>query len=269
MSDDHSQCQPVRIDPERVRAMHATLGLSGKAPSTGDPLPHFWHWTQFWDVVGPLGLGRDGHPKVGGFIPDLGLPRRMWAGGALEFHKPLIVGEEAWRSSKVVDVARKEGRSGPLAFVTVAHEISGASGVSIIERQDLVYREDADPDAPVVAPKQAPLDEDIREVHSVTSTDLFRYSALTFNGHRIHYDLDYARDVEGYPGLVTHGPLLAQWLIALAERELGGLAGFSFRAVAPLFHFEAVEVCGKRVDRGLDMWVRGPDGRLAMTAKAH
>lgn len=268
MKEHHTQSQQARIDPQKVAAMHASLGLEGEAPSSGDPLPHFWHWSLFWDVVGPGDLGRDGHPKLGGFIPDLGLPRRMWAGGALEFLRPLIVGDEVLCISKVVDVVQKDGRTGPLAFVRVEHEISDGTGVCIKERQDLVYREEPDPDAPVIASKQAPKDEDVRESHSVTTTDLFRYSALTFNGHRIHYDLDYARDIEGYPGLVIHGPLLAQWLIALAERELGELAEFSFRAVAPLFHFETVEVCAKRGTDGLDLWVRGPDGRLAMTAEA-
>jgi len=153
--------------------------------------------------VGPGDLGRDGHPKLGGFIPDLGLPRRMWAGGALEFLRPLIVGDEVW----------------------VEHEISDGTGVCIKERQDLVYREEPDPDAPVIASKQAPKDEDVRESHSVTTTDLFRYSALTFNGHRIHYDLDYARDIEGYPGLVIHGPLLAQWLIILRRSRFVRSAG--------------------------------------------
>ena len=248
--------------------MHAVLGRDGPVPEVGDPLPHFWHWTQFWTISAADGLGRDGHPKVGGFIPDMGLPRRMWAGGSLEFLEPLRVGAEAKRVSTIANVVRKDGRSGPLAFVTVAHVISSGGTVCVKERQDLVYREDVDPDAPPVAITSAPVDEHVKRVHSVTTTDLFRYSALTFNGHRIHYDLDYARDVEGYPGLVTHGPLLAQWLIALAERELSHLARFSFRAVAPVFHFEVVEVCAKRAGEGLEMWVRGPDGRLAMTAEA-
>lgn len=268
MNEHGNQRETVRIEPVRVEATHAALAAEGKPPRAGEALPLFWHWTQFWTIERPSSLGRDGHPKVGGFIPDLGLPRRMWAGGSLQFISPLIVGETAERVSQVIDIKKKEGRSGPLAFVTVEHVISMGDRLCIKERQDLVYRKDPDPGAPQPNAITAPGDETARTSHSVTTTDLFRYSALTFNGHRIHYDLEYARDVEGYPGLVTHGPLLAQRLIELAKRELGQLHRFDFRAVSPLFHFEAFDVCSKPAKDGLEMWVKGPNGRLAMTASA-
>lgn len=248
--------------------MHAALGLSGLAPGEGDTLPHFWHWGQFWDIHEPSGLGRDGHPKLGGLIPDLGLPRRMWAGGQLEFDRPLRLGQKATRKTHVEKVLKKTGRSGPLAFVTLCHEIFQHGQLCLKEMQDLVYRNDPTPDDPTPKPVAAPTDMQHQRIFSVTTTDLFRYSALTFNGHRIHYDLDYARDVEGYPGLVTHGPLLAHRMIALSTDVLGDVAAFSFRAVAPLFHFETFTVCAKSTDEGLSLWVAGPDGRLAMTGLA-
>jgi len=269
MNAPNSHSQTVTIDPVRVEAMHAALARSGPPPCAGDPLPHFWHWSHFWEIAAKDALGRDGHPKRGGLIPDLGLPRRMWAGGALTFKAPLKIGAPATRATKVVDVVQKTGRTGPLAFVTLEHGISQDGRLCITERQDLVYREDPDPSAAAPTPKAAPKDEQTRVPHTTTPTDLFRYSALTFNGHRIHYDADYARDVEGYPGLITHGPLLAQRLIELAEGELGGLAAFSFRAVSPIFQFETFETCARIDTDKLSLWVRGPDGRLAMTAEAH
>jgi len=260
--------QKTLIDPMRVAAMQAALGHAGQAPSAGEALPHFWHWSQFWDISQPDQLGRDGHPKTGTFIPDLNLPRRMWAGGSLDFKVPLKIGTDAERTSKIMDITKKTGRSGPLAFVTIEHEIKQSGQLCISERQDLVYRDDPAPNAPPLASKLAPNGEDALIAHSVTKTDLFRYSALTFNGHRIHYDLEYAQEVEGYPGLVTHGPLLAQRLIELAMRELGDVNRFAFRAVSPLFHFEQFEACAKASETGLDLWIRGPDGRLNMTAQA-
>lgn len=256
------------LDPARAHALHAALDLPGPPPAEGDPLPHFWHWIHFWDIHPPGALGRDGHPRTGGFIPDTGLPRRMWAGGALEWVAALPLGAPARRRSVIADVARKEGRSGPLAFVSVTHEISGAGGTAIRERQELVYRPDPSPGDPSPEPRPAPSDETLAETFRSDPTQLFRYSALTFNGHRIHYDLDYCREVEGYPGLVVHGPLLAQRLIGLAARSLPRLSRFSFRAVAPVFHFESYTACAKPAGEGLAMWVRAGDGRLAMTAAA-
>lgn len=263
-----SQIETVQIDPLRVRAMHAALGMSGPPPTVGDALPHFWHWGQFWDIFSPDKLGRDGHSKVGDFIPDMGLPRRMWAGGTLEFRHPLVVGQTAERSSRIAQSTRKTGKTGPLAFVTVNHEMRMDGRLCVAEQQDLVYRQDPTPSDPKPVPPMAPTDETNRRRYEVTTTDLFRYSALTFNGHRIHYDLEYAQKIECYPGLIVHGPLLAQRMIELAQELLGGINQFSFRAVSPIFHFEAFEICAKSADSELDMWVRGPDGRLAMTGKA-
>lgn len=260
-----SQITTDMMDHARGAALQVALGL---APTirTGSALPPFFHQLHFWEPHPPERLGRDGHPATGlGLIPDLGLPRRMWAGGRLAFDAPLIAGTPAQKVTTIDSITRKEGRTGPLGFVTLRHEITQNGTTCVTEWQDLVYREDPSPDAVAPAPPDARRDEDLcRRVH-FDSTLLFRYSALTFNGHRIHYDLDYARDVEGYGGLVTHGPLLAQHLMLLATERLGQLRQFSFRATAPLMHFEAADLCWR--DDGT-MWVRGPDGRQCMQAQS-
>ena len=261
-----SQIDP--LDPARAQALHATLGLSGPTPVTGDQLPPFWHYIYFWEAQPPQDLGRDGHPKTGGFIPDTGLPRRMWAGGALEFFKAPKLGLPAERVSKITAIDKKQGRSGALAVVTLDHELSQNGILCVRERQDLIYREDADPNAAQPVPVQAPTDDQHSRLARFDSTLLFRYSALTFNGHRIHYDRDYCQTVEGYPGLVTHGPLLAQMLIHFAVDLLGTLRTFEFRATSPLFDFEAATLCAKNEKAAISLWVRGPDGRLCMSAKA-
>ena len=221
------------IDPERVAALHATLNHPGPAPGVGDPLPPFWHYIHFWEALPAAGLGRDGHPKTGDFIPDLGLPRRMWAGGTLEFHEPLIIGSPATKITKITNVDRKTGRAGDLGVVTLSHTLMQNGRPCISEEQNLLYRSELDPSAPKPVPPVAPTNETICRDRRFSTTDLFRYSALTFNGHRIHYDRDYAKEVEGYSGLVVHGPLLAQMLIEIAEGMLGELKKFSFRATAP------------------------------------
>lgn len=256
------------LDPARAAALQATLGLPGPTLTYGDALPPFWHYVYFWEAQPPALLGRDGHPKTGGFIPDTGLPRRMWAGGSLEFLSAPRLGEQAERISTIKAVDRKDGRSGALAVVTLVHDLLQSGQVCVRERQDLIYREDPGPLAAAVPPKQAPTNEDHHQTVSFNPTLLFRYSALTFNGHRIHYDRDYCKSVEGYPGLVVHGPLLAQMLIHFASSLLGKLNRFSFRATAPLFDFETATLCASKTDTGFDLWVRGPDGRLNMTAEA-
>ena len=256
------------LDPARAQALFASLGLDGVPPQKGDHLPPFWHHIYFWEALGPAFLGRDGHPKTGGFIPDTGLPRRMWAGGSLEFLMPVLLGETAEKTSTVSALERKSGRSGDLAVVTLRHELRQGGALAVIERQDLIYRQDPEPETVKTTPPSAPEDEDFTHQVAFSPTLLFRYSALTFNGHRIHYDRDYCQSVEGYAGLVVHGPLLAQLLIHLADDTLNGLQRFSFRATAPLFDFETAELCYRRVEGGLSLWVRGPDGRLCMTAEA-
>ena len=269
MNKDTRQQIETRIDADRARALHATLGRPGSPPGEGDALPTFWHWTQFWITEPPDRLGRDGHPAHGDHLPDTGLPRRMWAGGALDFHAPLIIGMQAKRVSTAGPVVKKQGRSGPLAFLTITHEVFQDGRLCIHETQDLVFREDPAPGAPAPSTKPAPTDADWRKDLQAGTTELFRYSALTFNGHRIHYDLPYAREVEGYAGLVVHGPLMAQRLVELAEDNLGPLSRFTFRALAPVMHTDPFSACGNAAGTGQsDLWIRREDGALAMTASA-
>lgn len=262
MRDDTSETRLTdRLDPARANALLAALGRPERLEA-GDALPPFFHHIHFWEPQPPEALGRDGHPRTGGLIPDLGLPRRMWAGGGLRFLAPLRAGQEAEKRTVCETVARKTGRSGPLAFVTLRHEIRQDGKICVEERQDLVYREDPSPDAPQPVPPEARRDESQARVARFDSTLLFRYSALTFNGHRIHYDADYARAVEGYADLVVHGPLLAQLLMLLAE-EQAPLSAFRFRATAPVTLGEEVTLC-----RDADSaWVRGADGRQCMIAE--
>ena len=259
----HHSCQSDTLDPARARALAVSLGLA-KEIEADTPLPPFFHQIYFWDAQPAEALGPDGHPRVGGLIPDMGLPRRMWAGGRLQFHYPLRAGTLAEKHSQCTSAERKEGRSGPLALVTLRHDIFQAGRLCVTDHQDLFYRRAADPDAPAPVPPAAPEDEESAREVSFSPTLLFRYSALTFNGHRIHYDLPYARAREGYAGLVVHGPLLAQYLMLMAAEELGPLAEFSFRATAALMDFETASLCR----RGCRLWVRGPDGRQCMIAQA-
>ncbi|WP_254813756.1 acyl dehydratase [Rhodovulum sp. ES.010] len=260
---DRTQTFRDAMDPSRAAALHATLGLDGPPPKARDALPPFFHQVYFWDPQPAPALGRDGHPALGGFIPDMGLPRRMWAGGRLTFYGPLRLGMPAEKTTTIAAVERKQGRSGPLGFITLCHNIVQGGVLRVREEQDLVYREDPRPGAPQPAPPEAPGGaEDSSEAH-FTPTLLFRYSALTFNGHRIHYDRDYARDVEGYGGLVVHGPLLAQLLMLRAEAH-APLRAFRFRARSALIDTEAATLCRA----GTTHWVAAPDGRLCMGAEA-
>lgn len=258
-----SESQNDVIDPARAAAFQVALGQIPDI-TAGSALPPFFHQLYFWTPRPPAELGRDGHPKLGGLIPDMGLPRRMWAGGRLEFAAPLIAGQPATRLSVTEAAVHKHGRSGPLAFVTLRHEIRQDDKPCLTEWQDLVYRRDPDRQMSQPAPPMTRNDETDRRTARFDSTLLFRYSALTFNGHRIHYDLDYARDVEGYDGLVVHGPLLAQHLMLMASDLMGPLAEFAFRAFSPLMHSETAELCRN----GRDLWVRGPDGRKCLGAVA-
>ena len=252
------------IRPEPARGLHATLDCPGSPPARGDTMPPAWHWLYFLEITPLSAAGRDGHPKRGDFLPPVALPRRMWAGGRLRFEAPIRIGEALTKHSTVLDVQRKSGRSGELCFVTVRHEIRAGASLKMSEEHDIVYREDPKPDAPIKQPAMAPDGETRSADISYTTTKLFRYSALTFNGHRIHYDEAYARRVEGYDGLVVHGPLLAQHLMLLATRRLGVLKEFTYRATAPLLHHETGQLCAKADS----YWVAGPDGRQCMIATA-
>ena len=249
-----------------VRALAATLDRDDPEPRPGDALPPLWHWLYFLPVHRQSELGPDGHARRGGFLPPVPLPRRMWAGGRFEFHRPLRIGETVERVSRILDVRYKEGRTGPLVFVVVRHQI----GDAITEEQDIVYRDSgAAPRAASVGHRPPPQAAWQRVIHP-DDVLLFRYSALTFNGHRIHYDRRYATEVEGYPGLVVHGPLLATLLLDLLRRNLPQLnvARFTFRANSPLFDIAPFAVCGQPQGDNVSLWAKGADGELALEAAA-
>jgi 3-methylfumaryl-CoA hydratase len=252
---------------ERVRALQVTLERPERPLGVGDPLPPLWHWLFFWPLAPRSGLGRDGHPALGGFLPPLGPARRMWAGSRVTFHAPLPIGAAIERRSTIADIRLKAGRSGQLAFVTVRHEISGQQGLALTEEQDIVYREDVLAPAAERPAEPAPEGAAFSESQLADPVMLFRYSALTFNGHRIHYDRPYATEVEGYRGLVVHGPLLATLMVDLAVRSWRErpIATFEFRGRQPVIAGEPFTVNGTPRDSAtLDLWIAHAGGALAM-----
>jgi 3-methylfumaryl-CoA hydratase len=260
------------VTRQLVRGLRATLFLDIGAAQPGEPAPLTVHWCLAQPVVPMSELGPDGHPARGGFLPPVPLPRRMWAGGELEFLDTLRVGDEASRSSEIADVTMKTGSTGTLCFVAVKHVISTARGVAIRERQDIVYRDVATgASSPAPAkPTAAPTTASHRESHMADPVLLFRYSALTFNGHRIHYDRDYVTKVEGYPGLVFHGPMQAALLVEMAARLHGGAAPkkFSYRGVQPLFDGAEFSVNANETAGGMELWTANAAGVPTMKATA-
>jgi 3-methylfumaryl-CoA hydratase len=259
------------VTPAPVMGLSATLDRPDPEPRPGSDVPPLWHWLYFLPMARQGEIDVDGHPRRGGFLPPVPLPRRMWAGGRLAFEHPLQVGDEITRVSRIAAVDVKEGRSGPLVFVTVRHEISNARGLALSEEHDIVYREAPRPDAPAARPQPAPAEATFSRGIVPDPVLLFRYSALTFNGHRIHYDRSYVTEVEGYPGLVVHGPLIATLLVDLLRRDSPQLRlrRFEFRALRPVFDIHPFSVCGTH-DGGNrhSLWARDHEGFLAMQASA-
>ncbi|SDE11933.1 FAS1-like dehydratase domain-containing protein [Rhodospira trueperi] len=258
--------------PVPVKLMQATLNDAAVEPTPGDALPPLWHWLYFLPDAPMSNVGPDGHPKRGGFLPAIPLERRMWAGGRLTFQgDPLRVGDTITRDSEILDVQEKSGKAGDMVFVTVRHRVSTPRGLAVEEEQDIVYIA-----MPTVfkppPPQEAPADPAWRDPVAVDPVLLFRYSALTFNGHRIHYDRPYAMETEKYPGLVVHGPLQAMMLMESARRRepTRRVASYAFRGVRPLFDFDPVAVHGyARDDGGHDLMTVNGDGLVCMKATVH
>jgi len=254
-------------------ALSATLDRDpGQAPA-GTPLPPLWHWLYFLPLYRQSEVGPDGHAQRGGFLPPVPLPRRMWAASQLEFKRPLRLGDAIRRVSTITDVSEKSGRTGALVFVKVRHEIRANDEASpaIVEFHDIVFRE-APKDVDVSPPRVAPAQSRWQRRVVPDAVLLFRYSALTFNAHRIHYDRKYVTGVEGYPGLVVHGPLIATLLLDLLREKLpdATVRRYEFRAVRPLFDTNAFDVCGEpaRDGRSVRLWAKDHEGSLAMDATA-
>ncbi|MBN6738511.1 FAS1-like dehydratase domain-containing protein [Burkholderia multivorans] len=259
-----------RITPAPIRLLRATLD-DAEPSALPDTLPPLWHWLYFLPGERQSNIGTDGHARRGGFLPPVALPRRMWAGGRLQFLRPLAVDTPIQRRSTIANVQSKSGRSGQLVFVTVLHEIGDAQGVAIREEQDIVYRDAPPPAAagtPAPAAQPAPTDEQYSRIVTPDPVLLMRFSALTFTGHRIHYDRPYAMEEEGYPGLVVHGPLIALLLMEELRRRHPGktIRAFDFKAVSPLFDTAPFTVNGKLEGHTARVWARGPQGQLAMQA---
>jgi 3-methylfumaryl-CoA hydratase len=255
-------------------ALSALLDRPAERPVVGTPLPPLWHWLYFLPLHRQAEIGPDGHARRGGFLPPVPLPRRMWAGSQFEFHAPLRVGDAITRLSTIEDVTTKQGRTGSLVFVKVRHEVrsNGAAEPAIVEHHDIVYREarqpgDVEP-PPQAAEAGAPWQRDIVPDDVL----LFRYSALTFNGHRIHYDRKYVTEVEGYPGLIVHGPLIATLLMDLLRTHLpdAGVQSFRFKAVRPTFDLHPFRVNGAPQADGktVRLWAQDHEGWLTMDAVA-
>jgi 3-methylfumaryl-CoA hydratase len=258
------------VTAQLAKGLRATLFQEIGEPKPGDAAPFTIHWCLGQPVFPMSELGPDGHPSRGGFLPPVPLPRRMWAGGELEFVDTLRVGDEARRVSRISDVTLKTGSTGTLCFVSVAHEVTTSRGVAIRERQDIVYRDvgGAAP-APAKAPPPPPVAKH-RETHLSDPVLLFRYSALTFNGHRIHYDRDYVTKVEGYPGLIFHGPLQATFIVEMAAKLHGGRppGKLSYRGVQPLFEGSEFSINANPTDAGMELWTANAAGQPTMKGTA-
>jgi 3-methylfumaryl-CoA hydratase len=262
------------IHPTPVLALNATLDHEPVDATAGMALPPLWHWLYFLPRHRQSEIGADGHAKRGGFLPPVPLPRRMWAGSQFEFRSPIRVGDTVERTSTIDDVTSKSGRSGELVFVKVRHELrcNGRPDPSLVEFHDIVYRPLRQPGEADPPPKQPEGQAQWQREIVPDDVLLFRYSALTFNGHRIHYDRKYVTEVEGYPGLVVHGPLIATLLMDLLRREWPGaeVASFRFRAVRPTFDLHPFRVCGRPSVEGktVALWAQDHEGWLTMDATA-
>ena len=262
------------IGPTPVVALTATLDHPATSADTGTALPPLWHWLYFLPMHRQSEIGPDGHAKRGGFLPPVPLPRRMWAGSQFEFRTPIRVGDRVARTSTIADVTSKEGRTGRLVFVKVRHELRCDDAVepALVEFHDIVYREAQGPNDVVPPPQPAPADAAWHRSIVPDDVLLFRYSALTFNGHRIHYDRRYVTEVEGYPGLIVHGPLIATLLLDLLRRERpdAEVASFRFKAVRPTFDLHPFSVNGQPQTDGktVRLWAADHEGWLTMDATA-
>ena len=267
MGRTETRTDTVTVAP--LVALSALLDRDDPPPSLGDAAPPLAHWLYFLPSYRQSEAGPDGHAVKGSFLPPIALPRRMWAGSRLEFLRPLIVGSAIERVSTITNIAEKEGRSGKLVFVTVRHEVSDAEGLLLSDEHDIVFRaEGALASEPVHAPSGAMWR---REIHP-DPVLLFRYSAVTFNSHRIHYDHPYVTKVEGYPGLVVHGPLTATLLIDLLRRNAPEVEvkTFDFRALRPLYDTASFFTCGlpQEQNRKARLWTRDAEGAVSMEAIA-
>jgi 3-methylfumaryl-CoA hydratase len=261
--------ETITLDP--ALRFHAMLDNEGPAPAAGGELPPLWHWLYFLPKPATREMGVDGHARRGGFMPPVQLPRRMFAGSQMEFHSPLIIGREARREREIMSVERKDGREGPLVFVGVRERIEMNGRLCVEEHQTIVYRNAGAPAPTPPSQKQwapAPADAWTRIV-TPDPVLLFRFAALTFNAHRIHYDRPYATQEEGYPGLIVQGPMVAMLLLELVRHQgRRRIASYSFRSRAPLFDLAPFRLSGTPKAAHVELLAEGPGGVRAMEAQA-
>jgi 3-methylfumaryl-CoA hydratase len=258
------------VTGQLVKGLRATLFQEIGEPKPGDAAPWTVHWCLAQPVYPMSQLGPDGHPTRGGFLPPVPLPRRMWAGGELEFFAPLRVGDQMTRASRISDVTMKTGSTGVLCFVSVEHLITTPRGTALRERQDIVYRDMSTAQSAAPGKPAPPPVAMHRESHMADPVLLFRYSALTFNGHRIHYDRDYVTKVEGYPGLIFHGPLQATFIVELAAKLHGGKPPkkLGYRGLQPLFEGSEFSINANTTDNGMELWIANAAGQPTMKGTA-
>lgn len=269
--EGRSETLQERLAEAPAQGLAATLDLDGVPAGADGALPPLWHWLYFLPRARQSALKADGHPQLGGFMPPVPLPRRMWAGGRLRWQAPLRLGDTLQRHSTIQSIAHKSGRSGDLVFVTLRHQIDSPSGTVLTEEQDIVYRAPPVAGEPLPPPKAAPQESAWTRTVTPDPTLLFRFSALTFNAHRIHYDRPYATGVEGYAGLIVHGPLLALLLAELArqERPQARMNHFEFRALRPTTDLHSFRLCGAPTadGHGANLWAQDHEGWLTMQAQ--
>ena len=264
------ECEDI-ISLSPALGVEATLDNDNSPLQSGAPLPPLWQWFYFLPQAPWSRISQAGHPERGGFLPPVELPRRMFAGARMRFLEPLVIGEPATRHGEVIKIVEKIGSSGKLVFVTVSYRFSQGGNIRIEEEQDIVYREPGEPIAapmPLARLPELPEGSWNRTLHP-DPVLLFRFSALTFNAHRIHYDRSYAMNEEGYPGLVVHGPLTAVMLMELVRKNCSrSVKGFSFRGKAPLFDLAPFRLVATKLGDSVDLQAMGPEGKIAMQATA-
>ena len=258
-------------NPRPIAMMQALLNQPEKKLSE---IPHLYHWFYFLPIIKGEELAEDGHPKKGSFLPPIPFPKRMWAGGRLHFLSPIAVNQKIRRESEITKIEFKQGKSGDMYFVTVKHSVFADDTLAIIEEHDIVYREATNQiqsNSSVTKVEIEAKQYSYKKQFPVDTVTLFRYSALTYNGHKIHYDRTYAINKEGYPGLVVHGPLLATLLLHTFEQENQSkkVSSFEFRAVNPVFDFNEFYICGNIQSNEGELWIEKTDGQIAIRAKVN
>jgi 3-methylfumaryl-CoA hydratase len=265
----NSESRSDSMAPEQLQRFEALMNGKPKSVTAGTELSPCAHWCYFTPMDTQSNIAVDGHALRGEFLPPVELPKRMWAGGHIQFKKPLLAGTPADKKSTITAIEEKDGESGKLCFVKVRHQISAKGAVAIDEQQEIVYREDSEEGAHPIRTNPLDIDPDWKKSTKPDTVQLFRFSALTFNSHRIHYDLDYVKKIEGYPNLVVHAPFLLLLLLDAFKNKDDGriIEDVTYRAVGPVYHEEMITLCGKGVDNHKEeLRVIGSEGNMALKA---